>query len=405
MNQKQLTILIVVGVLAGALGLYFIKRDKAGWQSTNQAVGQKLLADFPLNDVTHIHVKTADAELNLAKGGEVWTVREREDFPANFADISDLLRKVWELKVVQSEKVGASQLPRLELVEPGKGDKSGTLVEFKNSSGKVLGSLLLGKKHLKKAETPSPFGDEGWPDGRYVLVPGANQNVALINDPLANVEPKPEQWLSRDFFRVEKIQSVSVTYPEATNSWKLSRDAETGTLALAEVKDSENFDASKAPSVANTLSSASFTDVVLSTAKPEDTGLDKPIVAELHTFEGFRYTVKIGKADAQDNYHITFDVAADLSTERKPVADEKSEDKEKLDQEFQATQTKLKEKLAKEKALAGRTYLVSKWSIDPILKTRAELMVSDKPEAAPAAPSGIQGLPPGFTLPEGILPQ
>jgi hypothetical protein len=157
--------------------------------------------------------------------------------------------------------------------------------------------------------------------------------------------------------------------------------------------------------VANALSSASFTDVVLSTVKPEDTGLDKPIVAELQTFEGFHYTVKIGKADAQENYHLTFDVTANLSTERKPAAEEKAEDKEKLDKEFEATQTKLKEKLAKEKALAGRTYLVSKWSIDPILKSRSELMVAKKEEGAAPAPPAAGGLPPGFTLPEGLVPQ
>jgi hypothetical protein len=32
----------------------------------------------------------------------------------------DLIRKLWELKTVQDVKVGPSQFPRLDLVEPGK---------------------------------------------------------------------------------------------------------------------------------------------------------------------------------------------------------------------------------------------------------------------------------------------
>ena len=35
--------------------------------------------------------------------------------------------------------------------------------------------------------------------------------------------------------------------------------------------------------------SPSFNDVLAADAKPEDTGLDKPTVATIETFDGFRY--------------------------------------------------------------------------------------------------------------------
>ena len=95
---------------------------------------------------------------------------------------------------------------------------------------------------MRKSEgRPSPMGEmgenEGWPDGRYVMVGTGAKTVAVVSDPLSNLEAKPEQWLNKDFFKVEKIRSIAVAYPVATNSWKVTRDTETATdWKLADAK-------------------------------------------------------------------------------------------------------------------------------------------------------------------------
>src|SRR5437879_962591 len=127
----------------------------------------------------------------------------------------------------------------------------------------ALGKKLLGEKHMRKSDRPSPMGDmgeQGWPDGRYVKVPNT-ENVSLVSEPFDKIEPKPEQWLNKDFFKIEKARSVAVTFPNATNSWKLTREAETGEWKLAEAKPTEQLDASKASGGTNRFSSASFVDV------------------------------------------------------------------------------------------------------------------------------------------------
>jgi hypothetical protein len=48
---------------------------------------------------------------------------------------------------------------------------------------------------------------------------------------------------------------------------------------------------------------------------------------------------------------------------------------------------KLKEKLAKEKSLAGKTYILPKFNVDPLLKNRSELMKDKPAEGAGAAPT------------------
>jgi hypothetical protein len=67
----------------------------------------------------------------------------------------------------------------------------GTLVEFKDKSGKTIKTLTLGAQHKREAGGDSPFGGGSWPDGRYVMVGTNLQTVALVQEPFSNVEGKP----------------------------------------------------------------------------------------------------------------------------------------------------------------------------------------------------------------------
>ncbi len=386
MNRKQFVLLMIVGLLVGGTGLYLAQKDSSSWKSGGGTMGQKVVSDFPVNDVAQVTIKTDQAEVSLVKTNEIWTVRERSFYPANFGEIKDFLSKIWELKTVQSEEVGDTQLARLELVEPGKGSGSGTLAEFRNKDGKVLRSLILGKKHMKKGGSPSPFGggggDEGWPDGRWIKTAGEakTKDAFLISETFAQVEPKADHWLNKDFFKVEKIKSIAVTHAEATNSWSLSRAAEASEMILAEAKEGEKLDTSKVYSHANAFSSASFNDVLMGDAKAEVTGLDKPTTVKIETFEQFNYTIKVGKGSGEDAYHLAFHVAANFPNEREVGKDEKPEDKAKLDKEFKEKLDKNKEKLSKEKELEKWIFLVSKWTVEPVQKVRKDLLAEKKDE-------------------------
>jgi Domain of unknown function (DUF4340) len=380
MNRKQLLLLLVLVVVLGGAGLLLRRQNQTSWQNANKNIGQKLLGDFPVNDVARITIKQGTNELNLVKKDALWRVRERGDYPANFSQISEFLIKAKDLKVTQSEQVGPSQLPRFALV-PGEGTNAALTVDFKAEGDKSIKSLLLGKKHMRKSERPSQFGemgDEGWPDGRYVKVGADSRQVALISDALANIEPKPDQWLNKDFFKVEKIRELGVTFPVATNCWKLSRETETGEWKLADPTPAEKLDSSKVSGVTGSLNSPSFADVVPN-PKLDGFGLDKPTVVNISTFDNFNYTLKVGQK-TNDNYPLMVSVSAQLPKERTPGKDEKPDDKTKLDKEFKDNQKKLQEKLDQEKAFEPWLYLVSSWSMDSLLKERSQLLVEKKEE-------------------------
>ena len=381
MKGKQLALLLAVVLALGATWLNVSKNPQQGSAAAGRS-GSKVV-DFPINEVARVVIKSGASELNLVKKEELWTVQERAGYAANFDQISGLLRKLWEIKTVQEIKVGESQLTRLELVEPGKGENSGTLVQLLSGEGKELAGVLLGKKHLRKSEGAAmDFGgaSEGFPAGRYIKASSAAAAVSLVSDTLDEVDPAPTRWIATEFINIEGPKAVSVT---GANTWSVSRQAAAGEWQLLGAKAEEKLDASKTAPFGSLLASSNVSDVLAPEAKLEPLN-----TATVETFDGFKYTLKIGKEEG-DNVPVAVVVTAVFPKERSVPADEKPEDKAKLDAEFSAKQTQLSDKLAKEKKFEGRMFLVSKGRVDALLKDRKALLaeVPPKPEAPkPEAP-------------------
>lgn len=392
MNRKQfIALLILVAVLGGAAWLYS-RKQAAGWGRQNPELGQKLLGDFQVNDVAQIRIQQGTNELTLLRTNGLWRVAQRDDYPANFSQISRFLLKLRDLKIVQAEEVGASQLPELDLAAPGPGTNTATLLAFCDTGGQPIRTLWLGKAHLHQSRQPSPDAvDESWPDGRYVLTASNASQVAVISDPLNEVTPDPVQWLDKTFFSVQKPESVSVAYPVATNSWTLTRSSETNQWELADAKPGEKLDESQASETADSFSSPSFEDVAAGLS-PEQTGLDKPTRVKIRTFDGFEYVVNVGRK-TNDDYYLTVNTSATLPGKPVPAKGGEPGRQAAADKTFQASLKAFQDKLSRESAFNNRVYLVPTWSVNPLLKKREQLLMSKPAVAetnAPAAGSPIK---------------
>jgi hypothetical protein len=380
MNLKQLGILVAVVLVVGAAGLILHNKQNTSWAAPSADVGKKLLGDFPVNDVAHIEIQHGGNELNLVKKDDLWRVSERQDYPASFSQISDFLLKARDLKIIQSEEIGQSQLGRMELA-PGQGSNSAVVVNFMDQNGKSIRTLVLGKRHIKTGGAPGPsqFGGDGsFPDGRYVAAGTNSPSVALVSDPLDNVGTQADQWIDKDFFHVDKPKSIEVDFGVATNSWKLTRPSETADWNLADAKPGEELDSAKTSGVTSPFGSISFTDVLPGT-KLNENGTNKLTSIQIHTFDGFSYTVTVGPK-VNDNYLLTVAVNAEFPKERVPGKDEKPEDKAKLDKEYADAKQKLTEKLKQEQGYEKWIYTVPSWAVDPVLKERGELLAEKKEE-------------------------
>ena len=134
MKGKHLALLLLLALLVG-YAWYSLQQGDAAAGRQSDGAGTKVLS-FPINEVARVTVKATGAELNLVKKGDDWAVQERADYPASYDQVSDFIRKLWELKTVQDVKVGPSQFSKLDLVEPGAEGSAGTVAELRDFSPK-----------------------------------------------------------------------------------------------------------------------------------------------------------------------------------------------------------------------------------------------------------------------------
>ena len=382
MKRTQLAILILLVVVLGAGAFMLLKRRTTSWASSTDYLPQKVVS-LPINDVAQVTIQQPELQLNLKKKGDSWVVVERADYPANFEMVSTLIRKVWELKPVQEVKVGPSQLGRLSLAQPGHGADSGTLVDFKGADGRRLAALLFGKKYMRESNQSFAQG-RSFPVGRYVMSEDGSQHVDLVAEPFQQIDGKAETWLDRTFIKIEKPMTIAVSGPNPAINWKLEQPPGAKEWKLGDAQPHEQLDPVKANQVTNALNSiSSFNDVLGPESKPESVGLDKPTTITVTTEDGFNYLLRVGNMIEQ-SYPITVSVSANLVGARTPSKDEKPEDKTKLDKDFQTRHESLEKKLASEKKLEGRTFLVPKYGIDQLKKNRADLLATPTPAPGPS---------------------
>ncbi len=193
MNRKQFSSCSLRWWCWGAPGSRWSGRTSPITARAARRSARSCCHQLKIADVAEVRLQDAKHQVTLVRKEKTWVVQERGGYPASFQEISDLLIKLVELKVTQSEQVGASLCPRLDLAEPGKGGEgTGTAIEFKDAAGKPLARLVLGKKVLKKDPmNPLPSAKDGVPAGRYVRVDGAKDTIVVVSDPLEQGGSRP----------------------------------------------------------------------------------------------------------------------------------------------------------------------------------------------------------------------
>ncbi|MSU35804.1 MAG: DUF4340 domain-containing protein [Pedosphaera sp.] len=386
MNSKQLLLLILLGLVLGGAGLLVRRNQQSQYSDSSSTMGGTLLGAFDVNSVAGFRITVGtNPPTEILKRENDWIIPGRGGYPANFPTVGEFLKKLAELKIASPVRVGPSRLPMLELTR-----ETATTLELLDAAGKPIKAILLGRKHVKEGADNSQFGHGSFPTGRYVKVGDA---IALVGDAVSTADSRLADWIDKDFFKIEKPKSVVVQGRSPTNTFSLMRENEFGEWKLADAKSDENIDPTKLSSYSSLLSSPTFNDVVTD-PKPVELGLDQPTVVTIGTTDGFTYKLTLGKPQADDAIPLQVAVEGEFNTTRTLSKDEKPEDKDKLDKEFQAKLGKLQEKLKAEKSYGKWTYLVSKYTVDALLKDRTGFQADKKPESKPGdhPPLGVPSL-------------
>lgn len=374
MNRKQFMWLMLAVVIMCGAGLALFWQDLTAYRDSGAKIGAQLLPQMKVSDVAKMRLQDATSEVTLAVKGKVWRVEQRGGYPADFSEISGLILKLLDVKVVQSEVVGASLHGRLDLLAPGTAKEgTGTLVELSDASGKVLASMVLGKVSLKKDPVnPLPNARDGVPAGRHILVAGKGDNVFVVSDPLEKAVAQPGAWLAKDFFKIDRIKTLQLAGDSSAESWKITRDEEWGQWKFA--AGGGQLDPSAAVTVNNAWSNLAFTDVILD----DKTGTDKAVTFTAQTFDDLTYTVKLAPHTGGD-FVLRFSVTGTPPKTRKPEPKEKAEDAAKRDKEFTENRQRLEARVMLEQARSQWAYVVPGKQVAPLLLKREQMVAATRP--------------------------
>ena len=413
MSKRQVVVLWILAALLSTAAIVVRSGNSKGFQAkTDRARGATLLADFPAKEVAKIQVRSGDKSAELVRKDGKWVVANRENYPANTATINDFLRTLAEVKVTDGIEAGPSFAPRFGMDPAATGEQDrGTEVVLSNDAGTELARLTLGK-NLEAAGDPMSMMGGGGASGRFIRNHADESGVYKVSELFPTLTAEPQRWLDEAFLKVEKIKSVSVSRPAMPDqvAWKVTRPDEVAEFTLEGSKEGEALDSTATSPLKSLFSYARFDDVVSTDtvdkiAKP----LEKRTV-KIETLEGFVYTLTVTPTEAEkpkendpeaappeESFLITAEVTAEIPSERKKEEKETEDDVKTKDKAFADRKVELEKKLATEKAFTGRTFKVSRYVVEALLKDRAALI--KQPEAAGSAAAGSPaqgGFPPGF---------
>jgi len=421
MKPRTVTVLWIVAIALGA-AVFFLKKTEGGanQNKTNRTAGEKLIAAFPASETASIAISGADQSVTLAQKDGKWTVTERDGFPANTRNINEFIRTLAEIKVTQGIEAGPSFAPRFGMDEKSSDPaEHGITATFTDKSGKELATISFGK-NLDAAASSSPFGGGG-ATGRYVRNHADESGFYAVSEVFGTLSTDPKSWLADDFIKVERIKSISLSKPGSDqNEYALVRDDENAEFNFTDAYPGVKIDPAATSPLKSLFSYARFDDVVPAAKVAERASPEKLQKASITTFEGFTYDIALqpakattpaqegeGAQPAAEEYLMEIKVSAELPKERKKPEEEKPEDAVTADKAFAERVITLTESLETSKSLEGVTFVVSKFTVDALLKGRAELMSKGPgPGAeAPPLPPGISAFTPPVEIPANPAPQ
>ena len=245
------------------------------------------LAD-KLSDVASVTVERQGSTMTFIRDGDSWLVSEKSNYPANAGKISQIVRAMADLTLVEPKTQKAELYRRLELDDPGKGKSA--LVTVKDKSGGAIAEAIVGKRRYDR------FG--GGNDGVYMRKPGDVQ-AWLARGSLDPSGDLPS-WLDRHILDIseKKIAKVILTQTDGAKL-VISRSAPDAKFAVEDAPADAKFKGETTFSgPATALETLDLQDVKPAAELPVP---EKDVVsASFTTFDGLTVDARLLERDKAD---------------------------------------------------------------------------------------------------------
>ena len=390
MKGSKFLFLLAAAVLIGGLALFMKSRDEAAWTDATVAEGAKLLGELPVNDVASVRLLGGEGRTTAKRVDGAWVVEERGNYPADFARVSALVRKLAELEPVQHKSLGAGDDAALDLNAPEGGAPDagmGPLVELSDASGGKLASLVVGKTHSTTSPGAGPMGMAGgMVTGRYVMLADAPGTAYLVTETFTDLQTSPAQWIDKGFIRPGQPKLIAVQGQGKDRQWTIGREAPGAPWKLDGAAANQALDASKLSNIDSMVTGMTVADAPDS---PDDARLkplrEKPVSVTIESFEGLRYALTFGEGGA-DNLPaemIAVEVIGDPLPPPAPAPAEGQKSGEQAAKAMEDAKKARDEKLAQAARYQGKQVFIPRNFLQPFLADGESLLAAPAPSAAP----------------------
>ncbi len=247
-----------------------------------------LFPNLPVNDIQKITIKGSDGFTEIVSGNQEWLVANRDNYPADFNKVRQLLTGLNEVKVIREPQVGSSQMNRLKVTK-----EKGLEITLYGKDDKVVQSLILGKRHFSDSADESVVSNGQVPSGRYIRLNEQSPKVMLLDQHFSNIYADAKNWIDKSFVQMGIIKSIEVRHREfPKEGWKLSSEDKKGNMKLQGLAENQKGDLGKIKALVNFFPSPKLIDVVTDKEMLKHIQFNTAVTIEDE--EGFRYQYAFG---------------------------------------------------------------------------------------------------------------
>lgn len=262
-----------------------------------------------LAEIAKVVLKRAAGTITLVRRGQVWTIAEKDDYPANARKMRDMLLALAQLAYVEPKTARPELYARLNLDDPSTPKSQAIEVDLYDASGGALGSVLTGRRRVDELG--------GGNDGIYVRIPGKPQTWLARGN--LDIDSDITQWLDRRVVDIDdkRVKQAVLVGPDGA-TLTISRDKPDDKFALKELPAGGKLKSDTTlVEPATVLQAFDLTDV--KAAKDFKFPTEGVAKGTFTTFDGL--TVAVETAKVGDNDWMSLTASSDGSDKAKSEAD------------------------------------------------------------------------------------
>jgi hypothetical protein len=312
MQSRSLILLASATVVLVAIAIIMLASGDRG--ISRAAPGQPAFPALAakLGDVASVTVSRNGTTMTLIRDGDSWLVAEKGNYPANAGKISQIVRAMADLTLVEPKTRNLDLYPRIEVEEPGNGKS--TLVGVKDKSGGDLAQAIVGKRRYDRLGAGN--------DGVYLRKPGEAQ--AWLARGTLDPTGDPASWLDRQILDIseKKIAKVTLTQADGTKL-VISRSAPEAKFGAEDAPPDAKFKSESTTSgPATALETLDLDDVKPSGELPVP---DKDVAtASFTTFDGLTVDLRLMERDKGNWIAMSATGSGSAEAEAKKIDDKVS---------------------------------------------------------------------------------